>query len=49
MQFWWRCQGTLEELEPNISAYRRASKEAGHRGEGKGNGRPADRPVARNG
>jgi len=28
-------QGTLEELEPNISAYRKAWKEAGHPGEGK--------------
>jgi alkanesulfonate monooxygenase SsuD/methylene tetrahydromethanopterin reductase-like flavin-dependent oxidoreductase (luciferase family) len=27
--------GTLEELEPNISAYRKAWKEAGHPGEGK--------------
>ena len=27
--------GTLEELEPNISAYRQAWKEAGHPGEGK--------------
>src|SRR6201997_1344483 len=27
-------QGTLEELEPNITAYRRAWKEAGHPGEG---------------
>src|SRR5215470_4632678 len=28
-------QGTLEELEPNITAYRNAWKEAGHPGEGK--------------
>jgi alkanesulfonate monooxygenase SsuD/methylene tetrahydromethanopterin reductase-like flavin-dependent oxidoreductase (luciferase family) len=28
-------QGTLEELEPNITAYRKAWKEAGHPGEGK--------------
>jgi alkanesulfonate monooxygenase SsuD/methylene tetrahydromethanopterin reductase-like flavin-dependent oxidoreductase (luciferase family) len=28
-------QGTLEELEPNISAYRKAWKAAGHPGEGK--------------
>ena len=28
-------QGTLEELEPNITAYRKAWKEAGHLGEGK--------------
>jgi len=28
-------QGTLEELEPNISAYRNAWKEAGHPGQGK--------------
>ncbi len=28
-------QGTLEELEPNISAYRNAWKEAGHPGKGK--------------
>src|SRR5271157_1210075 len=28
-------QGTLEELEPNISAYRKAWKEAGHPGDGK--------------
>jgi len=28
-------QGTLEELEPNITAYREAWKEAGHPGEGK--------------
>ena len=28
-------QGTLEELEPNITAYRQAWKEAGHPGEGK--------------
>src|SRR2546430_3205329 len=28
--------GTLEELEPNITAYRQAWKEAGHPGEGKG-------------
>jgi alkanesulfonate monooxygenase SsuD/methylene tetrahydromethanopterin reductase-like flavin-dependent oxidoreductase (luciferase family) len=27
--------GTLEELEPNITAYRKAWKEAGHPGEGK--------------
>jgi alkanesulfonate monooxygenase SsuD/methylene tetrahydromethanopterin reductase-like flavin-dependent oxidoreductase (luciferase family) len=27
-------QGTLEELEPNITAYRKAWKEAGHPGEG---------------
>jgi alkanesulfonate monooxygenase SsuD/methylene tetrahydromethanopterin reductase-like flavin-dependent oxidoreductase (luciferase family) len=27
--------GTLEELEPNITAYRKAWKEAGHQGEGK--------------
>src|SRR5205807_10022113 len=27
--------GTLEELEPNITAYREAWKEAGHPGEGK--------------
>jgi alkanesulfonate monooxygenase SsuD/methylene tetrahydromethanopterin reductase-like flavin-dependent oxidoreductase (luciferase family) len=27
--------GTLEELEPNIAAYRKAWKEAGHPGEGK--------------
>jgi alkanesulfonate monooxygenase SsuD/methylene tetrahydromethanopterin reductase-like flavin-dependent oxidoreductase (luciferase family) len=28
-------QGSLEELEPNITAYRKAWKEAGHPGEGK--------------
>src|SRR5205814_6572719 len=28
-------QGTLEELEPNITAYRNAWKEAGHPGDGK--------------
>jgi alkanesulfonate monooxygenase SsuD/methylene tetrahydromethanopterin reductase-like flavin-dependent oxidoreductase (luciferase family) len=28
-------QGTLEELEPNITAYRQAWKEAGHPGDGK--------------
>lgn len=28
-------QGSLEELEPNIAAYRKAWKEAGHPGEGK--------------
>jgi hypothetical protein len=29
------ADGTLEELEPNITAYRKAWKEAGHPGNGK--------------